>query len=82
MDKCGDVVFEISIDMHVFDRLAHFQDFFRCGEIAQDDIVLLAFTLGAFWLQHAWLGKKMYTTVTGNDDSGDPLPLPGRVAIA
>ena len=45
-------------------------------------IVLLAFTLGAFWLQHAWLGKKVYTTVTGKGDAGLPLPLPRRVALA
>ena len=45
-------------------------------------IILLAFTLGAFWLQHAWLGKKVYTTVTGKGDAGLPLPLPRRVALA
>jgi len=45
-------------------------------------IVLLAFTLGAFWLQHAWLGKKVYTTVTGKGDAGLSLPLPRRVSIA
>jgi iron(III) transport system permease protein len=43
-------------------------------------IVLLAFTLGAFLLQHAWLGKRVYTTVTGKGDSGIPLPLPRRLA--
>jgi len=52
------------------------------GRAAVLSIVLLAFTLGAFWLQHAWLGKKVYTTVTGKGDSGVPLPLPRRVAIA
>jgi iron(III) transport system permease protein len=52
------------------------------GRAAVLSIVLLAFTLGAFWLQHAWLGKKVYTTVTGKGDSGIPLPLPTRVAIA
>ena len=43
-------------------------------------IILLAFTLGAFLLQHAWLGTRVYTTVTGKGDSGIPLPLPRRVA--
>jgi iron(III) transport system permease protein len=52
------------------------------GRAAVLSIVLLAFTLGAFWLQHAWLGKKVYTTVTGKGDAGIPLPLPRRVALA
>ena len=42
------------------------------GRAAVLSIVLLAFTLGAFWLQHAWLGKKVYTTVTGKGDAGLP----------
>jgi iron(III) transport system permease protein len=45
-------------------------------------IVLLGFTLAAFWMQHAWLGKRVYTTVTGKGDSGLPPPLPRRVAWA
>jgi len=45
-------------------------------------LILLAFTLAAFWLQHAWLGKRVYTTVTGKGDSGLPLPLPRRAALA
>jgi iron(III) transport system permease protein len=52
------------------------------GRAAVLSLILLAFTLGAFWLQHAWLGKKVYTTVTGKGDSGLPLPLPRRVAFA
>ena len=52
------------------------------GRAAVLSIILLAFTLGAFWLQHAWLGKKVYTTVTGKGDAGLPLPLPRRVALA
>ncbi|KFG67103.1 iron ABC transporter permease [Microvirga sp. BSC39] len=52
------------------------------GRAAVLSIILLAFTLGAFWMQHAWLGKKVYTTVTGKGDSGIPLPLPRRVALA
>ncbi|MBJ6124515.1 ABC transporter permease [Microvirga splendida] len=52
------------------------------GRAAVLAIILLAFTLGAFWMQHAWLGKKVYTTVTGKGDAGIPLPLPRRVALA
>jgi iron(III) transport system permease protein len=52
------------------------------GRAAVLSIILLAFTLGAFWLQHAWLGRKVYTTVTGKGDAGLPLPLPRRVAVA
>lgn len=43
-------------------------------------LILLAFTLGAFWLQQAWLGKKVYTTVTGKGDAGVHLKLPQGVA--
>ena len=42
-------------------------------------IVLLIFTLGAFFIQRIWLGNKSYTTVTGKGDSGNPAPLPKRV---
>jgi iron(III) transport system permease protein len=52
------------------------------GRAAVLSIVLLGFTLGAFWVQHAWLGKKVYTTVTGKGDAGLALPLPRRVEIA
>lgn len=51
------------------------------GKAAVLAIILLAFTLGAFWLQNSWLGKKNYTTVTGKGDSGLPQPLPKRIAI-
>ncbi len=43
-------------------------------------IVLLAFTLSAFYAQQRWLGRRSYTTVTGKGDAGLPLPLPRRVA--
>lgn len=43
-------------------------------------IVLLFWTLMAFWLQQAWVGKKAYTTVSGKGDTGLPTPLPRRVA--
>ena len=52
------------------------------GRAAVLSIVLLVFTLGAFWVQQAWLGRKTYTTVTGKGDSGVPSPLPKGVAIA
>jgi iron(III) transport system permease protein len=52
------------------------------GRAAVLSIILLGFTLGAFWLQHAWLGKKVYTTVTGKGDAGLALPLPRRVTLA
>lgn len=42
-------------------------------------IVLLAFTLGAFWVQQKWLGKANFTTVSGKGDSGVPPPLPRRI---
>jgi iron(III) transport system permease protein len=51
------------------------------GRAAVLSIILLGFTLGAFWVQYAWLGKKVYTTVTGKGDSGLPLALPRRVAV-
>jgi iron(III) transport system permease protein len=39
-------------------------------------IVLLCFTLVAFWAQQRWLGRASYTTVTGKGDAGLPVPLP------
>jgi iron(III) transport system permease protein len=38
--------------------------------------VLLGFTLVAFWLQHRWLGKLSYVTVSGKGDGGTPARLP------
>ncbi len=49
------------------------------GQAAVLAIVLLGFTLGAFWLQQSWIGKKSYTTMTGKGDAGLPTPLPRRV---
>jgi len=46
------------------------------GRAAVFALVLLVFTLGAFYAQHRWLGRVSYTTVTGKGDSGLPLPLP------
>lgn len=47
------------------------------GRAAVLALVLLGFTLAAFYAQHRWLGNRSYTTVTGKGDSGLPLPLPG-----
>ena len=44
-------------------------------------VVLLSFTLGAFYLQRFWLGKKSYTTVTGKGDAGVHPPMPSGLAI-
>ena len=46
------------------------------GRAAVLALVLLAFTLGAFYAQHRWLGRASYTTVTGKGDTGLPMPLP------
>jgi len=43
-------------------------------------IVLLFFTLSAFFAQRRWLGKKSYTTVTGKGDSGVHPLMPRRLA--
>ena len=43
-------------------------------------IVLLGFTLTAFYAQRAWLGKKSYTTVTGKGDAGVHPAMPRRLA--
>ena len=49
------------------------------GRAAVLAIILLAFTLTAFWAQHRWLGHKSYATVTGKGDAGLHVPLPRRV---
>jgi iron(III) transport system permease protein len=49
------------------------------GKAAVLAIVLLTFTLTAFWAQHRWLGNKSYTTMTGKGDGGIAVPLPRRV---
>ncbi len=43
-------------------------------------LVLLLFTLTAFYAQRRWLGKKSYATVTGKGDAGMHVKLPKRVA--
>jgi iron(III) transport system permease protein len=46
------------------------------GRAATLGIVLLAFALGAFFLQRRALGGKVYTALSGKGDSGLPAPLP------
>jgi iron(III) transport system permease protein len=46
------------------------------GKAAVLAIVLLTFTLAAFYAQQRWLGRASYTTVTGKGDAGLPAPLP------
>jgi iron(III) transport system permease protein len=50
------------------------------GRAAVLAIVLLCFTLAAFWAQQRWLGRKSYTTVTGKGDTGMPVQLPSRLS--
>lgn len=52
------------------------------GDAATLSIILLMLTLGAFWLQNRWLGKKSYVTVTGKSDAGLASPLPSTVRVA
>lgn len=49
------------------------------GRAAVLAIVLLGFTLSAFYAQRRWLGRKSYATMTGKGDSGIPVALPRRL---
>ncbi len=51
------------------------------GRAAVLAIVLLGFTLGAFYAQRFWLGKKSYTTVSGKGDAGVHPQMPAGLAI-
>ena len=51
------------------------------GNAAVLAIVLLIFTLTAFYLQRRWLGKKSYTTQTGKGDGGMHVLLPQRIML-
>jgi iron(III) transport system permease protein len=46
------------------------------GRAASLALVLLLFTLVAFWLQQRWLGRASYVSVGGKGDSGIPAALP------
>jgi len=52
---------------------------FDQGRAAVLALVLLFFTLMAFYAQRRWLGRKSYTTVTGKGDAGIPVALPNRL---
>ncbi len=52
------------------------------GRAAAYSIALLALTLSAFVLQRQWIGKKVYTTISGKGDAGRPAPLPKGVERA
>lgn len=43
-------------------------------------MILLLYTIGAFYLQRRWLGRRSYTSVSGKGDGGIHPPLPRRVA--
>jgi len=51
------------------------------GRAAVLAIVLLAFTLTAFYAQRFWLGKKSYTTVSGKGDAGIHPHMPRRLTL-
>jgi iron(III) transport system permease protein len=51
------------------------------GKAAVLAMVLLFFTLGAFYAQRFWLGKKSYTTVSGKGDSGVHPHMPSGLSI-
>ena len=51
------------------------------GKAAVLAMVLLCFTLGAFYAQRFWLGKKSYTTVSGKGDSGTHPHMPRALSI-
>ena len=44
-------------------------------------LVLLTFTLAAFYAQRFWLGKKSYTTMTGKGDAGVHPQLPASLSV-
>ena len=50
------------------------------GRAAVLAIILLLFTVGAFYLQQRWLGRRSYTSVSGKGDGGMHPPLPKRIA--
>ncbi|MBT6299016.1 MAG: iron ABC transporter permease [Rhodobacteraceae bacterium] len=51
------------------------------GRAAVLAMVLLFFTLSAFYAQRVWLGKKSYTTVTGKGDAGMHPAMPKRLSL-
>ncbi|WP_366524440.1 iron ABC transporter permease [uncultured Tateyamaria sp.] len=51
------------------------------GRAAVLAMVLLFFTLSAFYAQRIWLGKKSYTTVSGKGDAGVHPLMPKGLAV-
>lgn len=51
------------------------------GRAAVLAMVLLFFTLSAFYAQRMWLGKKSYTTVSGKGDAGVHPLMPKGLAV-
>lgn len=51
------------------------------GQAAVLAIVLLSFTLGAFYAQRFWLGNKSYTTVSGKGDAGVHPTMPKMLSV-
>lgn len=52
---------------------------FNQHEAAVYGVILLLMTVGVFLLQHYWLRKASYVTVTGKPTGGHPSPLPGAL---
>ena len=50
------------------------------GRAAALALLLLAFALGAFFLQRRIVGTRSYATISGKGDAGLPTPLPDRGA--
>ncbi|MFV2035700.1 MAG: ABC transporter permease, partial [Halocynthiibacter sp.] len=51
------------------------------GRAAVLAMVLLGFTLSAFYAQRIWLGKKSYTTISGKGDAGVHPQMPRGLSI-
>jgi iron(III) transport system permease protein len=52
------------------------------GRAASLAMLLLAFALGAFFLQRRIVGTRSYATISGKGDAGLPTPLPDRARRA
>jgi iron(III) transport system permease protein len=52
------------------------------GAAATLSMLLLALTVGAFWVQTRWLGRASYVTVTGKSDAGLVAPVPPQIKWA
>jgi len=55
---------------------------YDAGRAAVLAAVLLALTLVAFFLQHRWVGRSSYVTVSGKGDGGAPAHLPRKLWLA